>query len=134
MIVASVSRSAAAVGRTSGFGQIVAVCSGDIFDHPDVQTAQLPRQPGWREHLQVREKVGPADTSDVDPWIFKPCSSALSPASKKLIPLTVLPFDLDQARVLFATEAAMPTPSPRSPTISPRIAVTPMQSTKSAPT
>jgi hypothetical protein len=65
---------------------------------------------------------------------FKPGSSALSPASKKLIPLTVLPFDLDQARVLFATEAAMPTPSPRSPTISPRIAVTPMQSTKSAPT
>jgi hypothetical protein len=115
MIVASVSRSAAAVGRTSGFGQIagwsdnensssrvriasrkrrasLAVCSGDIFDHPDV-----------------------------DPWIFKPCSSALSPASKMLIPLTVLPFDLDQARVLFATEAAMPTPSPRSPTISPRI-------------
>jgi transposase len=35
---------------------------------------------------------------------FKACSSALSPASKKLIPLMVLPFDLDQPRVLFATE------------------------------
>jgi hypothetical protein len=86
MIVASVSRSAAAVGRTSGFGQIVAVCSGDIFDHPDVQTAQLPRQPGWREHLQVREKVGPADTSDVDPWIFQGMQQRVVPGFEEVDP------------------------------------------------
>jgi hypothetical protein len=39
--------------------------------------------------------------------------------------------DIDQARVLFA---AMPTLSPRSPTISPRIAGAPRQSTQSAST
>ena len=87
MIVASVSRSAAAVGRTSGFGQIVAVCFGDIFDHPDVQTAQLPRQPGWREHLQVGEKVGPADTSDVDPWILQ----GMTPSAGKPTPNLLVP-------------------------------------------
>src|SRR4051812_21652904 len=42
--------------------------------------------------------------------------------------------DIDQARVLFATEARMPPPSPRSPKTSPRMAVSPRQSRKSAST
>ena len=42
--------------------------------------------------------------------------------------------DIDRARVLFATEGRDAEPSPRSPTISPRMAVTPRRSTKSAST
>src|ERR1700733_1369143 len=49
----------------------------------------LPRQPVWREHFQLGKEIGAADTGDVDPGILQCARSALSPASKKLIPCTV---------------------------------------------
>src|ERR1019366_1871604 len=79
----------------SGFGQIVAVCSGDSLDHPDVaQSAQVPRQPVWREHVQVGEKVGPADTGDFDPWILQGMQQRAVPWFEEVDPLDGLVLDL----------------------------------------
>jgi transposase len=50
--------------------------------------------------LQVREKVGPADTSDVDPWIFQGMQQCVVPGFEEVE--TVL--RSGQPRVLFATE------------------------------
>ena len=59
-------------GGLPGLGELIAVGHGGALDHAKVaQSAQVPRQPALREHAEVRAKIGPPDTRDVDPWILQ---------------------------------------------------------------
>jgi hypothetical protein len=85
----------------SGLGQIVAVRPGDTLDHFDVQqAAQLPRQPAWREHVQVGEKSARRIPAMLTRGFCRVCSSALSPGSSRTSLRLIEDYPSDQSGVV----------------------------------
>ena len=79
-------------GSATGLGQVVAIRPGDALDNPDVQQRRSCRD-SWLGVNIAKSGSGSARRMPamLTPGFCRACSRALSPGSKKLMPLTVVP-------------------------------------------